>query len=120
MGVPMELLEGQDLLKWVRKNKARREDPMQNASYQKECAILIGQLLTALVYIHKKGIAHLDLKLDNLVFKTSKTKWLKLIDFDCAHEGVYKGLVGTLVYMAPEIARQCRKRATCQSAIWSV
>ncbi|CAB4064107.1 Triple functional domain protein [Lepeophtheirus salmonis] len=41
------------------------------------------QLLKALEHIHSKGIAHLDLKPENLLLQTS-TKTLKLIDFGSA------------------------------------
>lgn len=62
------------------------------------------QLVTGLKYLHSKGIAHLDLKLDNLLL--GKDFQLKITDFDLAHDQkeankpVSRGTTG---YRAPEI-----------------
>jgi len=62
------------------------------------------QLVSGLKYLHSKGIAHLDLKLDNLLL--GKDFQLKITDFDLAHDQketnkpVSRGTTG---YRAPEI-----------------
>jgi serine/threonine protein kinase len=46
---------------------------------EKYCRQLFGQIMSGLEYIHGKGIAHRDLKLEN-IFLTEKTT-VKLADF---------------------------------------
>jgi len=68
-------------------------------------------LVEGVDYLHKNGIAHLDLKLDNLLLGTNKT--LKIIDFDLSQriddqKRSYARGKGTTNYRAPEIrARKC-------------
>ena len=70
------------------------------------------QLLSALAYLHKQGIAHRDIKLDNMVVISSKSSdegqfFIKLIDFGTAIKvNSKKGkIAGTRFYMAPEAFR---------------
>jgi calcium-dependent protein kinase len=47
-----------------------------------ECARLIKQMVSAVRYLHSKGIIHRDLKLENFLFSsTAKDSELKMIDF---------------------------------------
>jgi len=62
------------------------------------------QLIEGMSYLHSRGIAHLDLKLDNLLL--GKDYLLKITDFDLAHnqketsKPVSRGTTG---YRAPEV-----------------
>lgn len=67
------------------------------------------QLIEGLEYLHSVGVAHLDLKLDNLLLGTGYT--LKIGDFDQAYvkgePTIYSR--GTVCYRAPELAsRACK------------
>ncbi len=70
-------------------------------------ANLMEQLLTALVYLHGKGIIHKDVKLENIVIEEAVFPLsLKLIDFGYSEihaESTRKNSSGTMYYMAPEV-----------------
>lgn len=67
------------------------------------------QLIEGVEYLHSHGIAHLDLKLENLMLSADFT--LKIIDFDQAQDSSELDLKcgGTEGYRAPEILKgECR------------
>ncbi|KHO02128.1 Protein kinase-like domain protein [Metarhizium album ARSEF 1941] len=68
------------------------------------------QILNGVTYLHSVGLAHRDLKLDNVV--VSDKGIMKIIDFGSAHVFKYpfendtvpaKGIVGSDPYLAPEV-----------------
>lgn len=67
----------------------------------------------------KNGVAHRDLKPENILFKDG---FLKLADFGLSkqliHSTEMESIVGTEVYMAPEV--QQRKKYTSKCDIWSL
>lgn len=72
---------------------------------QTEKLRVIGQLLQALNYLHRRGVLHRDLKPDNVVLFNGS---VKVLDFGLAVARQFAGenedeTVGTLAYMAPEI-----------------
>ena len=81
----------------------------QTGPYKEEdAAPLIRQIATAVAFLHERGIAHRDLKPDNIVFETRASDApLKLIDFGyaghCTAKQPLRGLCGTPDYAAPEI-----------------
>lgn len=77
----------------------------------KDCILYFKQLIEGVSYMHNIGIAHMDLKLENILVD-SVTKKIKIIDFgearvfrDSLHISTVilnKGLHGSLPYVAPE------------------
>jgi len=68
------------------------------------------QILSGVTYLHSMGLAHRDLKLDNVV--VSEHGIMKIIDFGSAHVFKYpfengivpaSGIVGSDPYLAPEV-----------------
>lgn len=69
----------------------------------------MNSVLSAVSYIHDKNVIHRDLKLANiLISDLSNLRSVKIIDFGFGHQKHsstnYDEHVGTLVYMAPEVA----------------
>jgi calcium-dependent protein kinase len=73
-----------------------------------ECARLVKQMLSAVRYLHSKGIVHRDLKLENFLFSNrSDDSELKMIDFGFSKHFVFGEIltapVGTPYTVAPEV-----------------
>jgi len=81
---------------------------------EKEASQIITQLAEAIKHLHEKGIAHRDIKPDNVLCVNSNNPCpVKLCDFDLCSQPVEIGgastpplltPVGSLKYMAPEVA----------------
>ena len=72
------------------------------------CARLVKQMLSAVRYLHSKGITHRDLKLENFLFSSkSDDSELKMIDFGLSKHFVSGEIltapVGTPYTVAPEV-----------------
>ncbi|KAI1813697.1 Pkinase-domain-containing protein [Poronia punctata] len=84
------------------------------------------QILNGVTYLHGSGLAHRDLKLDNVV--VSEHGIMKIIDFGSAHVFKYpfeteivlaSGIVGSDPYLAPEVYEE-RKYDPQAVDIWSL
>jgi len=75
---------------------------------EEECAYLVKQMLSALRYLHSKGIVHRDMKLENFLFASKDVdSELKMIDFGLSKYftsgEVQNEAVGTPYTVAPEV-----------------
>merc|ERR1712157_453255 len=49
-----------------------------------DAANIVGQIVSAVSYMHKHGIVHRDLKLENVLFESRNSTQIKVIDFGLA------------------------------------
>jgi len=108
----MEYLEGGDLFS--------RCGASDYELTEDKCQRFVYEIVSGLNYIHSKDIIHLDIKPQNIMLTSrKKDTHLKLIDFGLAKrlsDGyVYPGFVGTVGFMAPEVA-YCQYSKTCEQA----
>jgi len=90
------------------RGKSLRDDVAEHGPYKEhQAVVVISQILDALQYMHSKGIAHRDLKPDNILYADKSRKLIKLIDFgyskDVNNEKNQQTMVGTPDYVAPEV-----------------
>ncbi|CAI2386039.1 unnamed protein product [Moneuplotes crassus] len=107
----LEYVKGVSLYKYIKEKSHRLKE--------KEANFIFKEILKTLTYIHKNGIAHRDVKLDNILVTNEKldpnnfelpAKHIKAIDFGFAVK-YDKGdksntYCGTPSYMAPEIIKR--------------
>jgi serine/threonine protein kinase len=80
---------------------------------------LFSKILDGVEYLHTVGVAHLDLKLENIMYD-EENDTIKLIDFGEAvllEETEFFGPRGTLQYMCPEMLEFSRFSAT-KADLW--
>ncbi|KAG8082693.1 hypothetical protein GUJ93_ZPchr0014g46564 [Zizania palustris] len=99
----MDLCTGTDLLDWIRLRCGK-------AVPEPDAAAMVARLAEALALCHRSGVAHRDVKPDNVILDASSGDGpprLRLADFGCAAyvgDGrSAEGLVGTPHYVAPEV-----------------
>lgn len=113
----MELLTGGQML-------PRVADSYYYPRYcENDVVTLVRGLTRALAHLHKLGIAHRDVKPENVMY-LSKTldPTVKLTDFGISHMGCKESpaqdMVGTPLYVAPEVL--LRQPYGCAADIWSL
>jgi calcium-dependent protein kinase len=93
-----EYIPGGDLYEFIIKTKRFTE---------RQAALIIYQILSALNYMHSKNIVHRDIKPENILITDNIT--IKLIDFGMSvrfEDKKLNDLVGTSYYMAPEVIKR--------------
>ena len=109
-GIVMEYIEGRTLDEYL------LEKPSLDSRQR-----VFGELLSAVNYLHKRGIIHNDLKPENILI-TRADDTLKIIDFGLADKDAYfvwKTLGCTPEYASPELRNQ-GKDIDARSDIYSI
>jgi len=91
-----------------------------------EAKMAVHQVLLGLAHLHRRGIAHRDVKLENAVFDRRGGGRVKLIDFGLAADcrrAPPADAAGTPSYMAPEVvatSMRMRRSYGVEADLWSV
>jgi calcium-dependent protein kinase len=90
---------------------------------ERQVAVVMKQVLSAINYMHDKNIIHRDVKMENILFESKHPDAaVKIIDFGVSKafaksESVLKERVGTLYSMSPETMQG---HSTAQADLWSI
>lgn len=101
MHLIMECLDGGNLCSYVKAKRRLSEEESKGIFFQ---------LMQAIEHLHAMRVTHRDVKLENVLFDTTESKDIKIIDFGfstiCEPGSKLKVFCGTPSYMAPEIVRR--------------
>lgn len=80
---------------------------------------IFGQIASAIQYCHQEGVAHRDLKLENILIDP-KTLHVKIIDFELCKIGdeACSDVCGSVDYIAPEILQEKPHYSPKKADIW--
>jgi tetratricopeptide (TPR) repeat protein len=104
--IAMELVEGEDFLRWVRPYGSER--PAEQAFHERRLRSALAGMARGLAWLHERGILHRDLKPSNV--RVTAEGRAVLLDFglvttaDPERQSSQTGVHGTVEYMAPEQA----------------
>ena len=82
---------------------------------------IFGQILEAIAYVHGLGMAHCDLKLENIIV-TRDTNTVKIIDFGfskLSQNGLVNSICGSMGYMSPQLLRKS-KHSLFKDDVWAL
>jgi len=112
----MDLCTGGDLLDKI-------DNSPNECLPEAEAKSIMRDLFLAINHCHSNGVTHRDLKLENIIFKTSEQKWPKIIDFGLGKLQKNKAdsletKWGSPNYVAPEVLEDWNYGQECD--IWSL
>lgn len=111
----LELVSGGELFDFLAQKESLSEE---------EATQFIKQILNGVQYLHSKGIAHFDLKPENIMLldRSVPLPRIKLIDFGLAHKiepgADFKNIFGTPEFVAPEIVNY--EQLGLEADMWSI
>lgn len=75
-----------------------------------------------MLYCHSRGVIHRDLKLENVLFKSTLKDdfFVKVVDFGIAGVAQDKVDSGTLAYMAPEVLERAGAATSAAIDVWAM
>jgi len=116
----MQLMQGGELFDWI----ASREDHLTET----DAKVVFRQVVSGVAHLHSLGIAHRDLKPQNLMYVTASEgagegAMIKIMDYDLArvnYSPEWEGHTpcGTVYFMAPEVVR--REKYSLAIDCWSL
>ncbi|KAI8342579.1 kinase-like domain-containing protein, partial [Chlamydoabsidia padenii] len=113
IGIVLEYASGGELFEYVLSHRSLDEDTAKN---------LFAQLISSVNHMHGKGIAHRDLKLENLLFLDSQQTHLVVSDFGFSNNDKKDFLstcCGSPTYAAPELIYPSNGYRGEAADIWS-
>ncbi|XP_012726930.2 death-associated protein kinase 2 isoform X1 [Fundulus heteroclitus] len=111
----LELVSGGELFDFLARKESLSEE---------EATQFIKQILDGVQYLHSKGIAHFDLKPENIMLldRSVPLPRIKVIDFGLAHKiqpgADFKNIFGTPEFVAPEIVNY--EQLGLEADMWSI
>lgn len=105
--IVLEFLRGGELLHRIRKRKSFTEQ---------EASDIMRKLISAVQYIHERGVVHRDLKPENLLYESDREDAeVKIVDFGFARVKPQNGGMTTpcftLHYAAPEVLKRATEKS---------
>lgn len=97
-----------DLFGWIQKAHRHRIPRAYPDGWLQHCAKIFLQICTTVMALHRQGICHLDLSLENILLVNVKDPEIRIIDFGVsqkfARNWIYNKPVGKTRYMPPEVS----------------
>ncbi|CAO3592369.1 unnamed protein product [Absidia cylindrospora] len=113
VGIVLEYASGGELFEYVWSHKSLEEDNAKN---------LFAQLISGVNHMHQKGVAHRDLKLENLLFSNKQQTHLLISDFGFSNNDnndLLSTCCGSPTYAAPELIHSTGSYNGATADVWS-